>query len=332
VSGDLITTGGGAVVPATTGGAVGEYVGDLSLDRGGAAVVVAGDPQLMGRIERIIDHTISSEQLQAVQKELREIRLAADERQKKSVMALLRSTGEGSPEWYGRIHELLKSFPEALSEAILSSRYDGSGDGICNDAAVLRALHQVSSEAILATDDERDEAAAIADCKREWGARYDYLAARVRGYYRDMPATVMDAMLDARDSTGHLLRCNPSVLKWMLTQEMRGAAAGASRGGPAPDQGAINSTRMAEIGRWMGAPKGSADHKRYWDDPNVQNEFRELATKGVTADATPRTADPDVERRISEIEATIGTARYRNDETVQAELRVLYDRRELARK
>jgi hypothetical protein len=103
-------------------------------------------------------------------------------------------------------------------------------------------------------------------------------------------------------------------------------AARASRGGTVvPDPVAINSARLREIEGWMGSRPGSADYKKYWRDDKVQAEYKELTAKGAKADATPPTADADVDRRIAEIESMMGTRKY--TEPVQAELRELYDRR-----
>jgi hypothetical protein len=109
-----------------------------------------------------------------------------------------------------------------------------------------------------------------------------------------------------------------------------------SRGGSSRDLSSRElralSRRCFEIEGWMNS--GDA---RYWKDEGVQAEYRSIIDEGETADATPSTAEADVERRIGEIVALVGARvgsadykRYWNDPGIQREYVELLERRKHA--
>jgi hypothetical protein len=106
----------------------------------------------------------------------------------------------------------------------------------------------------------------------------------------------------------------------------------AKRPGPRPTAHTASGPSQRDIDRkreiewWMAAPRGSRDYRRYYDDPAVQAEYRELLGSVGDATGSAHVSDSNVDRRIAEIEGLMGTRKYTED--VQAELLDLYRRRE----
>jgi hypothetical protein len=334
MSNDLVPSPGGAVVPST-GTAVGEHVGDMSVDRGAAPGAVAHSA--VNDLQRALGFGIGLEQVQKAREVLKQHRELQDTRDKNAAIATLRSKwGAANYEpRIGRISEWLNTLPEDLKEAILCARWNETGDSICNDARVLQAMYTEASESIVHSDDLRDKAAAERELQAEFkGAWHSHLVT-LRNFLGTMPQSAQEGITDARDAQGVAILNRPTVLKWLLQLAMRGA--GAPRGGPAPDPSALNAARVRELERWMGAPRGSADWKRYWEDLSAQDEYRTLKGQGATGDGTAKVADSEVDKRIAEIDRWMGSRkgsadykRYWDDFAVQGEYAELLDRRDRA--
>ena len=105
MSGELVPAGGGEVVPATTGGAVGEHIGDLSLHRGDAPRVGAvARPELVRELQGALGFDISPAGIQKAREVLERQRLAQDKRQNGAAVTEMRaewaqSTRSESPEF-----------------------------------------------------------------------------------------------------------------------------------------------------------------------------------------------------------------------------------------
>jgi hypothetical protein len=265
MSNDLVPSTDGALVPATTGGAVGEHVGDMSVDRGGDTRSGA-QQALHGDIQRAVGVALSQDQIQRAQRVLMQYRHAEDERQRVAIEAATHARWGAAKEGnLIKIHGWLDTLPKELKDEILGAR-DSEGTGICNKPAVLEAMLKAAQAPPAASHDK--------DVRSR---------GRSSQYYRDL------------------------------------------------------ARRCFEIEGWMGAPSGSSDYKKYWDDPKVQAEYREITAESESADddATRSTADTDVERRIAEIQTLMGKPnseyhRGQNADALQREYRELIDRRERA--
>jgi hypothetical protein len=328
---ELVPGGGGAVVPGSDGGggAVGDYVGDMSVDRGGASGAVANrepGPELVRDLGSALGFDLGAEQIQKAREAMHRHRLAEDERQKAAAVATLRREwGSQYDERARRINMWLGTLPGELGDQIRDAR-DHNGDPICSKPATLRWMHEVAAATILVSDDERDIAAVQRALKAEWGeGAYHSHIASVKRYLATLPRSVREGLANARDDNDVATLNDPQALKWLL--QLARPQLAPPRGGPAPpDHDAINSARIRQLEDWMGAPKGSENYNKYWRDDKVQAEYRALTA--VRSDVTPQTADTEVDRRIAEIEAMMGTSRYTRDEAVQKELLELYRRRE----
>jgi hypothetical protein len=330
MSNDLIPSGGGAIVPGTGGaGAVGDYVGDVSMDRGGGTAGAVVTPEVVRELQGALGFNIGPEQIQKAGEVLYRDRARQDHQQKQATVKAMRAAwgASGYEQRTRRIVEWLKTLPGDLGEEIRDAR-DQSGDLIANKPAALRAMYEVAAATILGTDDDRDRAACERALQAEWKGAYHSHIATVKRFLDTVPRSVREGLLNARDDNDVATTNDPQALKWLL--QLARPRLEVPRGDPAPDMSAINGARRREIEKWMGAPRGSADYKRYWEDNAVQTEYRELTGHGVTNESRHSTGDSDVERRIKEIESWMGTKRYTNDEAVQRELRELYDRRDRA--
>jgi hypothetical protein len=325
MSNELVPGGGGAVVPGSGGGgAVGDYVGDMSVDRGGASGAVANRepaPELVRDLGSALGFDLGAEQIQRAREAMHRHRLAEDERQKTASVTKLRSEwGSKYDKRMRRIIDWLGTLPGELGDQIRDAR-DHNGDPICSKPATLSWMHEVAAATILVSDDERDIAAVQRVLKAEWGeGAYHSHIASVKRYLATLPRSVREGLANARDDNDVATLNDPQALKWLL--QLARPQLAPPRGGSAPDR----SARRREIEGWMGAPRGSENYNKYWRDDKVQAEYRALTA--VRSDVTPQTADTEVDRRIAEIEAMMGTSRYTRDEAVQRELRELYDRRD----
>ena len=84
----------------------------------------------------------------------------------------------------------------------------------------------------------------------------------------------------------------------------------------------------------MSSAPGSADYQKYWNDPKVQEEYRQLRGAGVVGEVPARapTGRNEVEREIAEIEKLIPDPRSSyhrgpDSDRLQRRLRELYDMR-----
>jgi hypothetical protein len=276
MSNDLIPAGGGALVPASTGGAVGEHIGDVSLDRGTAPLSLEQQPAR--EADRIASELAPR------------LGIQLDARQKSIIAG-----------WLGR------SFERQIT---MRRQFD-----------------------------ERERANVTKELRAKWGASYEGHIQWITDYLLDSFGNdVYEELLSARGLDGSAIMNKTAVLEALLKaavmlKRLTGLAArrgGDTSQGAKPDM----SARLRELESWMAAPRGTAEYKRYYGDPAVQAEYRELIGQGVTSDARHSTADSDVGRRIAEIEALMrarpGSAdykRYWNDPQIQREYAELLARR-----
>lgn len=117
--------------------------------------------------------------------------------------------------------------------------------------------------------DERQRLAAVSALRAKWGPHYEAHIARIQAWLATLPLDLSEEIQDARDHEGTPICSKPPVLEAMLRT--------ASKPTPRQDgDGRNRDERLAELNRWMGAPRGSADYRRYWGDPEAQAEYREL--------------------------------------------------------
>lgn len=177
-------------------------------------------------------------------------------------------------------------------------------------------------------EDQRQRTAAETAIHARWGAATEGNLVKIHGFLLDtMGKELADEILGARDSEGTGICNKPAVLEAMLkAAQATPAKRTRENDGGAPAPSAALSARRREIESWMGAPRGSALYKRYYDDPEVQSEYQNLVGQGVTNDTAHNIADSDVKHRIEEIESWMGARpgsadhkRYWNDPQIQEE-------------
>jgi hypothetical protein len=328
-----VPAGGGAVVPATTGGAVGEHVADVSIETAspqGDGGLLLQDLQGATGLGLALGPT----QYAKASEVLVRHRLAEDQRQKAAAVKAMRAEW-GSTTYdrrISRIHEWLNILPEGLSEVILDARDGTTGVPICSKPDVLRAMYEIARNFPVASDDERDKAAAERELQAEWKGAYHSHIFSLKSYLDTLPQSAQEGILDARDSVGVAILNRPEVLKWLL--QLARPRLMPPQGGPSPDPSAARIARLREIQGWMGARKGSAEYKKYYDDPKVQTEYRDLVDQGATGDGTAKVADSAIDQRIAEIDRWMGSRkgsadykRYWDDPMIQREYSELLERR-----
>jgi len=113
--------------------------------------------------------------------------------------------------------------------------------------------------------------------RKEWGNDYRSNINNIHTMLSGAPEEVRDAIMHARTPDGTPLVGTPETVRWLaqLARQMNPFGTIVGPAGDALDGKGVEA-RISELNRWMGAPNGSADYKRYWGDPKVQAEYREL--------------------------------------------------------
>ena len=101
----------------------------------------------------------------------------------------------------------------------------------------------------------------------EWGAAYEANVDRIRAWVEAQGEDFAEEIYRARDVDGTALCNKPSFVRALL-----GIARPTA---PTLDE-ETRTARRHEIERWMGAPKGTPDYNRYWNDATVQKEYHRL--------------------------------------------------------
>jgi hypothetical protein len=152
-------------------------------------------------------------------------------------------------------------------------------------------------EGLIAQQEEADiayKAKSMDELREEFGPKFgtkgDPVIAGVNALLKTAPDGVADALLggrlaDENGKTGALIGNDPNVLRWLI-QIAREIDPQATLVPPTEgDAGKDVDARMKEIESWMGAPKGTPEHAKYWKDEKVQAEWRTLSDARDKANA-----------------------------------------------
>lgn len=111
----------------------------------------------------------------------------------------------------------------------------------------------------------------------EWGNDFRPNINSIHNLLSGFPEDAREALLNARSPDGKAIFNNKSLMQAFAqiarTVSPFGTVVG-NDGGSLDAKGVEG--RMAEIVKMMGAPKGSAEYKGYYDNPKVQEEYRTL--------------------------------------------------------
>lgn len=142
--------------------------------------------------------------------------------------------------------------------------------------------------AVLQSDRVRQiEARAVADdalkvktedaLRADWGNNYRAEINNIHGLLNGAPPDVRESLMQARAPDGTPLVGTPEVVRWLaqLARTVNPYSIPVGGDGGTLDGKGVEA-RLSEITRWMGAPNGSPDYKRYWGDEKVQTEYRTL--------------------------------------------------------
>jgi len=118
---------------------------------------------------------------------------------------------------------------------------------------------------------------SVSALQSEWaGADYKRNVNAVNNMLSGWPADLRDGVLAARTPDGRLLGDHPAFIKQLATLalDLNPTATLLPTSGGSPMKGVED--RLSELNKWMGAPHGSDDWKKYWRDDKVQQEYRDL--------------------------------------------------------
>jgi hypothetical protein len=341
MSNELVPAGGdNALVPYGEDGAVTTAdVGDVSTGRSAPARQGEATASLQQTSTALVEEIgrefgVTSDQVtRALAKfapkfeQLREHFLAPrDQRDKGACEAALKR--EWGPD-YGRHVDTVRRALDLLGDELgedaeqdfLCARLP-DGTALLNSPQAFLAFFELARH--IGADDESDRARCLA----ELGTAFTLDDKEL------LKAHVPVQVREARDAaTGRAILNTAAVVEWLLAvlkRQPRGAGSS-----PAPD---LRPARLREIEDWMRAAPGSADYRKYGNDPTVQQEYQRLLGAGVTRDqsstaagagARPRvSAEVDAElREIRKLMQTPGSSYYRGPdaERLQRRYRELLD-------
>ena len=111
----------------------------------------------------------------------------------------------------------------------------------------------------------------------EWGQNYRAEINNINALFAGAPPEVRDMLLDARLTDGRGALAVPETLRWLaqLARTVNPYSVPVGGDGGTLDGKGVDS-RIGELEAWMGAPKGSTDYKKYYDNAAAQKEYRDL--------------------------------------------------------
>jgi len=133
---------------------------------------------------------------------------------------------------------------------------------------------RVAEETAKRDDEQRME--TLDKLNVEWGKDFRREINMIHGVLARFPDDVRQALEGARLPDGRGLFNHPEVMRGFsaIARELNPAGVLAPTGGG--DVGQTLKTEIEQIEKWMGAPRKSADGKKYWDDDKVQARYRDL--------------------------------------------------------
>lgn len=147
-------------------------------------------------------------------------------------------------------------------------------------ASRLLATRQEQLDKMVTTQVAQDETVKTAvedQLRAEWGNDYRPNLNAIHNLLSGFPEDAREALMSARGPDGKAIFNNKSLLQAFAQIARTSSPFGTIVGN---DGGSLDAkgvdTRMAEIVKMMGAPKGSADYRAYYDSPKVQEEYRNL--------------------------------------------------------
>lgn len=160
---------------------------------------------------------------------------------------------------------------------------------------LLKSMHKVNAPASIASEVvnfyyaevERTEAArhekdtvaartASDALHAEWGAEFRPNMNMIEGLLDTAPAGVKDLIKFGRLSDGTPIMAHPDSIRWLnnMAREINPVTTVVPNAG-SNISGAIDD-EIKKHEKNMGAPKGSADYKAYWNDEKAQARYRDL--------------------------------------------------------
>ena len=114
--------------------------------------------------------------------------------------------------------------------------------------------------------------------KAEWGADYSLNKNLAEAFLSRAPAGFRDRFWNGYLADHMPIRASPDMWKWLVQVEREINPAATVVPNAGVNLGQTVDAELTQIRAWMGAPKGSADHNKYWGDEKVQARYRQLLT------------------------------------------------------
>jgi hypothetical protein len=256
-----VASGGGAVVSLPAGDVIpAAQGGDVYLDRGGSVRSTAQG--FHGELQRAAGVAINGEQIQRVQKVLQRYRHAQDQQDWASANAAIKAKWGAATE--GNLIKingwLLDTMGKELANEIWGAR-DSEGTGICNKLPVLEAmLKAAQGNADVSNNGSRGSGGSAPDARQ----REIEIARAGADRLREL-----DRWMSNRDPRYWKDEAAQCEYRDLLDR-------GVTADGTPKTADSDLKRRIAEIEKWMSAPRGSAEYRKYYDNPATQQEYLEL--------------------------------------------------------
>lgn len=112
--------------------------------------------------------------------------------------------------------------------------------------------------------------------RAEWGGDYRKNKAMIEAFWDLGGAEVKEVMLTARAGDGTPLASHPAVLRYFADRSREVIDGLTLVPGDAAAMGKSVEDELRQLKEWMGAPRGSVEYKRYWDNPKAQERYQQL--------------------------------------------------------
>lgn len=285
--------GGGAGDQGSKGAGNGAGAGGAGAQGAGAAeqtwpddwrTKVAGDrPEIAKRLERYATPKEVADALLSVQQRIGagELRSVLPKNATPEQVATWRQEN-GIPEAPDKYELKLKSGQAVPDEdkpiinGLLKTLHGVNANSAVASQAVDWYYEEVTRRTNERVQKDADFAREAEDALRaEWGNEYVLNRNLITGLVDTAPAEVRDLIKGARLGNGDPLLSNPLSLKWLnsLAREINPPTALVPN---SSNPAAAIETEIKQIEGWMAAPKGTPDHKKYWNDAKTQERYRAL--------------------------------------------------------
>jgi hypothetical protein len=250
------------------------------------AQMAGGDPEALKRLERFTDPSAVLKSFRELEKKLSSgdvVKKLAPDAKPEEIAAWRKENGIPESE-KGYIEAfksddglVLSDEDKPIVEEIATAALAGNMTPDQFSGVVKKYYEIQEAQAIARNDADVAYKQKSDDVLREvWGADYRPNINAVNNLIAGWPGDLATAVLQARTPDGRVIGNDPDFVRQLasISRELNPVPMVVPNNGADPVQ--AGEARLAELKGWMAAPANSAEHKKYWGDPKVQEEYRTI--------------------------------------------------------